>query len=990
VSDAHSHHHHDTAWPVSRRTRVGLTASAVAVVALNATGFVTNIIGIDTALIVALAGGYPLVARAVAALKERRVSYDVTIAIAAIVAVAVREYVAAAEVVLIVLIGDALEHWAMHRADAAIANLLSVQPDRASVIRDGREQIIPAVDVRLTDRVIVRGGERVPVDGVVLEGHATVDQSIITGESIAASKMVGAAVYSGSVLEQGAIDVRPERVGDDTTLARIGRLVSEAKRRRAPLVRTADRLSKYFLPILIASAIIVYLLTGQALRSVAVLLVACSCALVYATPAAFAAALARLARSGILVKGGDVLERLSKVTIVAFDKTGTLTAGRPSIATVIPAAGFEADDVLRLAAAVERRSEHSFGRAIVAEAERRHAAIPTADGFVPKPGLGVTAAVGGREVRVGSVVFMRELSPEFCAGVERLVAQGAASADSQVVVAVDGRPAGLIVLHDAPRSDAADAIESVRGLGIKSIQLLTGDDRRTALAIAEKVGIVPDAVHADMLPDDKLRCLHDAGGDTLMVGDGVNDAPALAAASVGLAFGRGAADLSAEAAQIVVLDARLSAIPDLIAFARKTVRRVEFNIMAFAVGVNAAAIVAAGTGYLTPAASAILHQLVSLAVIGGSISLLIEGRAIGGAQRWAAWRDGAFARLQSQAATGGTKVVAFVQHHQRPIARAATGALALVWLLSGVTVVGPNESAIVQRFGRLVDGSAGPGLHVRLPWPIETVTRVSTRRVRVVEVGFRSPAVPSREPVDFQWDTVHTEGQVQQMPDENLVLTGDENLAELYAVVQYVIASPSRYLFAAKDADALARMMAEGALRGIAASYSLDTLLTTERQGVESRWADAMRERLARVDAGIEVLGIHLTDVHPPVEVVSAFRDVASAQEQQVMRVNEAEAYSKQQIPIARGTAAARLELAAGYKVGRISRSDGDATRFVLRLPSGGTSPMTMFRLQMETLEEVLASKRVVITDDRKGGKRSWIFFGDGPSALVKVLDEER
>jgi HflK protein len=279
---------------------------------------------------------------------------------------------------------------------------------------------------------------------------------------------------------------------------------------------------------------------------------------------------------------------------------------------------------------------------------------------------------------------------------------------------------------------------------------------------------------------------------------------------------------------------------------------------------------------------------------------------------------------------------------------------------------------------------------VRAPWPIETVTRLSSQRVRVVEVGFRSAAVPSREPVDFQWDTVHTEGQVRQMPDENLVLTGDENLAELYAVVQYVIANPSRYLFAAKDADALARMMAEGALRGIAASYSLDTLLTTERQGVENRWADAMRERLARVDAGIEVLGIHLTDVHPPVEVVSAFRDVASAQEEQVMRVNEAEAYSKQQIPIARGTAAARLETAAGYKTGRISRSEGDATRFVLRLPAGGASPMTMFRLQMETLEAVLPSKRVVITDDRKGGKRSWIFFGDGPNGLVKVLDEEQ
>src|SRR5258708_4729867 len=403
VSD--SHHHHDVSAPASRPTHIALTVAAVVVVALNATGLVTSVFGIDTALIVALAGGYPLVSRAIAAIMRRQVSYDVTISVAAIVAIAAREFVAAGEVVLIVLIGDALEHWAIHRADAAIASLLSVQPDNACVLRDGREAMVPATDVRLTDRVIVRGGERIPVDGVVLEGQATVDQALITGESIAATKTPGAPVYSGSVLEQGCIDIQPERVGSDTTLARIGRLVSEAKRRRAPLVSTADRLSKYFLPVLIVSAVVVYLLTGQALRSVAVLLVACSCALVYATPAAFAAALARLARGGILVKGGDVLERLAKVSIVAFDKTGTLTAGRPSVATVIPASGVSGDHVLRMAAAVEHRSEHSFGRAIVAEAERRRLDLPAGGPFQPRLGLGVTAPVDGREVRVGSVAF---------------------------------------------------------------------------------------------------------------------------------------------------------------------------------------------------------------------------------------------------------------------------------------------------------------------------------------------------------------------------------------------------------------------------------------------------------------------------------------------------------------------------------------------------------------------------------------------------------
>jgi HflK protein len=989
--DSSSHHHSGPSWPGSGRAVLALIGGSAAVLALNATGLVTSVFGIDTALVVALAGGYPLAARAARALIDRRISYDVTIALAGLVAVAVGQYLAAAEVVLIVLIGDALEHWAMHRSDAAIAGLMSVQPDRASVMRDGREQVIPAVDVQLTDRVIVRGGERVPIDGVVLDGRASVDQSLITGESVPASKAPGAPVYCGSVLEQGALEIRPERVGEDTTLARVGRLVAEAKRRRAPIVRTADRLSRFFLPVLFVSAVLVYVLTGEALRSVAVLLVACSCALVYATPAAFAAALARLARSGILVKGGDVLERLAHVKTVAFDKTGTLTAGRPAVATIVPVTGFSADEVLRFAAAVERRSEHAFGRAIVAETERRGLQIPAADGFTPKPGLGVIAGVGPRQVRVGSVAFMRELPHEGLADLDRLVGQMGAAADTKVVVAVDGRPAGMIVMHDSPRVGAAAAIEALHGLGIEQVLLLTGDDQRTASAVAEEVGIAADGVHAGLLPDDKLRHLREVTGPVLMVGDGVNDAPALAAADVGIAFGRGAADLSAEAAQVVVLDPRLMAVPDLIAFARKTIRRVEFNIMAFAVGVNAAAIVAAGLGYLTPAASAILHQAVSLAVIGGSISLLIEGRALGGARQWTVWRDAALSRLTASAATSIARARVQVDRHRRELARAALAAVALIWACSGVTLVGPGESAVVQRFGRLVNAGLEPGLHVRAPWPLETVTRVPTRRIHVLEVGFRSPVVPPKEPIDLQWDTIHVDGQVQQVADENLVLTGDENLAELYAVVHYVIADPSRYLFATRDPDALVRMMAEGALRRIAAGYSLDALLTTERKALESRWADALRERLTHVGAGVNVLGVHLADVHPPVEVVSAFRSVASAQEEQVMAVNEAEAYSKQQVPIARGTAAARLETAAGYRTSRVGRSEGDAARFLARAsPLGGASPLTMFRLQMEALESVLPGKRVVITDDRKGGRRTWIFFGEDGGGLLKLLEKPR
>jgi HflK protein len=276
---------------------------------------------------------------------------------------------------------------------------------------------------------------------------------------------------------------------------------------------------------------------------------------------------------------------------------------------------------------------------------------------------------------------------------------------------------------------------------------------------------------------------------------------------------------------------------------------------------------------------------------------------------------------------------------------------------------------------------------VRAPWPVETVTRLSPNRIHVLEIGFRSPAKLSAEPIDYEWNTSHdTPGLVQQMPDENLVLTGDENLAELYGVVHYRIAKPSAYLFGARDPDALVRVVAESALRAVTASYALDALLTNDRHALEVRWADAMRARLTRTDVGIDVLGIHLTDVHPPVDVVEAFRDVASAQEEELMNTLRAEGYLKEQIPHARGQAQANLEGAAGYRTTRIDRSQGDAARFLAQIHApGGTNALTRFRLQLETLESVLPGIRVTILDDKSGGRRGVVFLQDG-SGLLKLF----
>lgn len=982
---SHSAHDHSV-WPTSWRGRLALLAASAFTLVLNATGLVTTIFGINTALFVVALGAYPLGRRAWSAIKRRTITYDVTIAVAALIAALAGEYLAAAEVILIVLVGDALEHWAMHRADRAIAGLMSLQPDRATVIRDDHEQSIPTTGIRLTDRVVVRGGERLPVDGVVIDGTATIDQSLVTGESIPVVKAAGRQVFCGTVVDHGVLEIRPELVGQDTTLGRIGRLVAEAKRRRPPLVRTADKLSKLFLPVILVSAVLVYFMTGQALRSAAVLLVACSCALVYAAPAAFAAALARLARGGVLVKGGDTLEALSTVNTVAFDKTGTLTNGQPAVTNLTAAGEISPDELLRLAASVEHHSEHAFGRAIVAEARRRKIEVPESAQFEARPGLGVLGRIGAREIIVGSPALIREIAPALTTDVDRILARSARPADTHIVVAADGVIAGVIGLQDTPRPDAASAIARLKEAGIEEIHLLTGDDRAVAEAVASEVGLEQKNVHANLLPEGKLQSLRelaDGGARVLMVGDGVNDAPSLAAAHVGAAFGRGAADLSAEAAQVVLLESRLDALADVIALARKTVRRVRFNILAFAVGVNALAILAAAFGYLRPAASALLHQFVSVVVILGSVSLLIEHR-IRDPRAWREWASSGGAAIEEWAKLVSAAATGWMTRHRRILVRAATAVVAIAWLSSGIVVMSPAESATVLRFGRLANGALQPGLHIRAPWPIETITRMTPRRVRVLELGFRSPANRQLISTDLEWNTTHGEGDVQQVADENLVLTGDENMSELYAVVHYAISDPARYLFGVKDGDALVRMMAEGTLRAIAANYALDVLLTTDRHVLETRWADAVRERLKQVGAGVDILGIHLQDVHPPVEVVDAFRDVASAEEDEVMRVNEADAYAKQAIPLARGNANAQLEQAAGYKTTRVSESDGDAARFVARLTQTGGLPLTMFRLEMEAIDTVFPGKRIIITDDHKGGRRSLVFIGDGD--ILKLI----
>ena len=609
--DGHGHSHSH-----GLLQRIGYIALCVAVgllLLLYLLGVVRTVAGIDLALILTLVAGYPLIRHAILDLLQGHFSSHLTIAIAAGAAVWIGEYFAAAEVMFIMLIGEGIEHWTVDRAKGAIAGFVASQPEQARVLRDGTgetAELVALGEVEIGDLVRVLAGERVPVDGMIERGESSVDQSSVTGEPLPAQLGVGDAVWSGSLNEYGVLDIRSERTGSDTTVARIASLIEDAQSRRARVVRTADKLARYFLPAVLVAAGAIYLFTGEMMRTVAALIVACPCALVLATPAAMASAIARLAREGALVKGGDVIESLSRIDACVLDKTGTLTCGRPALTAIAPVGGMAEDRLLRLAASAELTSEHLLGRALVTEARERQLELSEPENFRLHPGRGVTATVDGHEIAVGNQALLAKVVGED--GMDAVAASlvpTPGSGETRLAVAVDGALAGALALADPLRAEATDAVADLRQAGVDPIVMLTGDAEGTARTIGRRAGI--DQVQAELLPEDKVGRLGELSrGDrnVLMVGDGINDAPSLAAASVGVAIGHGAADLSAEAAQVVLLPDRLDYLAPLLRYARRVVARIRSSILIFAFGINFVAVGFAAFGWLPPAAAAIVHQ----------------------------------------------------------------------------------------------------------------------------------------------------------------------------------------------------------------------------------------------------------------------------------------------------------------------------------------------------------------------------------------------
>ncbi|MFZ7103581.1 MAG: heavy metal translocating P-type ATPase [Peptococcaceae bacterium] len=578
----------------------------------------------DGAWLAIILCGIPIVKEAVTGLfTEFDIKADVLVSIALIASVLTGEIFAAGEIAFIMTIGAYLEERTVAKARAGIEKLVHLTPTSARVVHNGEETIIPAAKVKPGDILRVLAGETIAVDGTILTGQTSIDQSVMTGESLPIDKRAGDEVYSGTVNQFGSFAMVAEKVGEDSSLQRMIRLVESADAGKAKIVGIADRWATWIVAIALLSAVVTWYMTGEIIRSVTILVVFCPCALVLATPTAIMAGIGNAAKYGILVREGDALERLAKVKRIAFDKTGTLTYGRPSVAEVQshdPA--LDETVLLELAASSELRSEHPLGKAIVAYYKQQNGGLPKQpEDFRLLAGRGVYAVSAGKDIFAGNEALLAQQNitpPETL-----LQAAEKAKSDGSTVIylAVNGQGAGLLVLADTLRPDGAETVAAIHQTGIRTV-LLTGDAPQAAAHIAQIAGI--KEVRANCLPENKLETIREyqqRGELVCMVGDGINDAPALKTAHVGIAMGGIGSDIAIAAADIVLVGDDIKEIPHLFQLAQKTLHTINMNLAA-SMALNFAAIGLAVTGILNPVVGALVHNFGSVAVIINSSSLL--------------------------------------------------------------------------------------------------------------------------------------------------------------------------------------------------------------------------------------------------------------------------------------------------------------------------------------------------------------------------------
>ena len=547
----------------------------------------------DAALIAIILCGIPIIMEAVIGLITAfDIKADVLVSLALIASVCIGEDFAAGEVAFIMQLGALLEDLTVARARAGIEKLVHLTPRSARVITDDSEKIIPADQVAIDDRIRVLPGETVPVDGVILSGQTSINQAVMTGESLPVDKAAGDDVSSGTVNQFGAFVMRATKVGEDSSIQRMIRLVQSADAGKAKIVGLADRWATWIVVIALSAAALTWIFTGEIIRAVTILVVFCPCALVLATPTAIMAAIGNATKHGFLVREGDALERLAAVTKITFDKTGTLTCGTPKVTAVRSVSGYTEEEIYSFAAAAEQMSEHPLGKAVVRCYGRKPAACSH---FQMSPGEGVTAVVDGKVVKAGNLKLLKGMmiSKELAAGAGAYLNKGS----TVIYIVIDEVPAGYLVLSDTVREESKDMIAALGRIGVRPV-LLTGDNQHAANAIAGQLGIRD--VHAGCLPEDKLdriSAYQREGNAVCMIGDGINDAPALKMADVGIAMGGIGSDIAVDAADIALVDDEIHELPHLLSLSRRMMTTIKVNLT-FSMGLNFLAIALAITGLL--------------------------------------------------------------------------------------------------------------------------------------------------------------------------------------------------------------------------------------------------------------------------------------------------------------------------------------------------------------------------------------------------------
>ena len=532
---------------------------------------------------------------------------------------------AAAIVAFIILAGMTLEEYIIHRTRGALEKLINMSPKTARIRRDGAEVEVPIDQVMVGEIVLVKPGDNIPVDGTVLSGHSTVNQATITGESIPVEKTVGDRTFAGTLNEQGALEIRVEKIAEDTTLAHLIQLVEEAQEKKAPIQNIADRFTTYFLPIMtiVSSSVFVasYFTLGFEValaRTVTVLLVACPCALSIAVPVAVAATIGNASMNAIIIKGGTHIEKLKDVTLVAFDKTGTLTLGEPRVIEVKTFGNYSEADTMKYAAIAEKFSEHPLSKAIIAKASEMNLKIPDPTDFKTIPGQGVDAHYGNKRILIGRKMIETEFPEEAAQLMSRVESEG----KTAIPVALGTIVIGIIVVADTIRENSLEAIQRLKRLGIKTA-MLTGDNMRTAKSIAEQIGV--EEYHAELLPEQKVAAISEMkkGNVVAMVGDGVNDAPALANADVGFAMGAAGSDVAIETADVALLGDDLTKVEYAVSLSRKAFNRMKGNIV-YAFIWNIVALSLAAFGILNPVLAVVLAEAGCISVVINSALLLLS------------------------------------------------------------------------------------------------------------------------------------------------------------------------------------------------------------------------------------------------------------------------------------------------------------------------------------------------------------------------------